>query len=212
MRPLTRVSGSKVLAPPGNIAASDRIRARLRPTRLSRIIDPVVEWGEKWYSRTRTTEPAEPKWLYESAGPVAFFSFMFALFILGGKLDMAAHFFGTLAAAAFGIRAYHEWARRHPLPPVHLRSARHDLGAVAHGLVHGSLFFGLIRIVNGTLIDPQSISLSFSLLVGGVVAVGIYLLRTEGPDPEKPRRSLLGVAAWLGATLIGFWIGRLPLP
>jgi hypothetical protein len=134
---------------------------------------------------------------------------MGVLFVFTGKFEMAPHFFGTLAATAFGIRAYLDWERRHPLPPVHLRSARHDLKAVAHGLTLGLMFFGALRIINGTLIDPRTISLGFSLLMGGVCTAGIYLLRTEGPDPEKPRRSLLGVAAWTVSTLIGFWIGRL---
>ncbi len=196
----------------GGVAA-ERIRQRFAPKWHDRLADPLAEFGERlhalWESKTLTSAPRNAPWLYELAPVFAVFALAFGLFVAEGRFAMAPHYFGSIAAAVFGVRAYRDWHSRHPLPEIHLRSSRHDIEALIHGFVAGIAAFVEIRIISLAFEGP-ALPISLCLLASGMAMALTYQFRAGEPKPPEPRRTALGILAGVAGWAFGTWFSRFP--
>ena len=178
-------------------AAAERIRARMRPTMLTRITD----WLFGRFETVATwTDGVDEKYSYGKAATVFFFAVMFVGFLFMGRPERGFQFFGTLACLAMGSRAYFEWHRTHPLPPVHLRKIRHEAGAISQAIVGGLVLTGAHLMIKLSLDTPGPLDVFQIVLTSGAAVVGIFIFRTEDRPPEKGSGQLLGL---LGLALMG---------
>ncbi len=188
--------------------AAERIRKRLQPKWYDRFIDPVADFGERlhasWQSKTLTSAPPSAPWVYELAPVLAVFALAFALFIVEGRPAMAPQFFGSIAVVMFGVRAYRNWHSRNPLPEIHLRSGRHDVQSLIHGIAAGIVAFIEMRIVTHAFEGP-TLPISLCLFVTAVVVLLTYQFRAGEPKAPEKRRTALGVFAGVAVWALVNW-------
>lgn len=143
------------------------------------------------------------KYSYGKAATAFFFAAMAGGFVLLGEIDRAPHFFGALASIALASRAYFEWHKKHPLPPVEQRRFIDEAGAIAHGAVGGTFLVACLVVIRYSLGETVSFDW-FDLIVNGLATgAGVFLFRT-GDKPEKEGGQLVALLS-IALVLLASW-------
>ena len=180
--------------------SAERIRSRLRPTAFTRVTDGIVDRLERigeWIdgrSKTKELVDRDPRVEWFLLGTLAL-SLSIAFVFDEPVPEMMAPFFGTLGATMLALVSYGAWNRAHPLPPVHERTRRHEVGALLGGIAAGVFTFAALRVFNQTVEGGMGMSLPFTLFCSLATCFGIFMHRT-GEREAQPRRTVFGFALW----------------
>ena len=181
---------------PPDSPAAERVRARLRPSALTRITDRFFDWWESTDSRVTVYASPEGSWLAKSSIWIGALALLSVVFIVDGRRDHVIQYFGTIVTLGLGSRAWFAWHQRHPVSPPHLITTREELLALAQGVLAAAAMFLGQWATASSLKNPTFEffeTLVQSILVGG----GVFRIRTEASEKEDGRGSQRGGALLL---------------
>jgi hypothetical protein len=181
--------------------SAERIRARLRPSLFTRIVDAVFDRFETVVERV---DAIDQKYSFGKVGATLGILFFGTLFVLVGDIQRAPYYLALLAGVTLASHAYYQWHKKHPLPPVLERRLKHDVIAALHGVAGGAVFAG-VHVLSQIAIAPGLPLDWFPVVINGLaVVVGIFMLRT-GERPEPKGGQLVGLLG-IGLMLVFSWV------